>query len=132
MRQRISATAATALAVTLATMAGCSKTQVPDAKTGVEKSTKAHDHSGWWCAEHGIPEEECSMCSAKVAAELKKTGDWCEKHDRAMSQCFVCNPKRQEYFAAKHQAKYGKAPPPLEEPLPREKAKEKVEPKEKS
>ena len=26
------------------------------------------DHSGWWCAEHGIPEEKCSLCSSMAAA----------------------------------------------------------------
>ena len=42
-----------------------------------------HDHGGWWCVEHGIPEEECSMCSAKAADEFKEKGDWCEEHNRA-------------------------------------------------
>lgn len=79
------------------------------------KDKKAHDHSGWWCDEHGIPEAECSMCSAKVAKELKAKGDWCDKHDRAKSQCFICDPKLKEQFAAKYRAKYGKEPPPVED-----------------
>src|SRR5262245_47515205 len=79
------------------------------------KDKKVDDHSGWWCDEHGIPEAECSMCSAKVAAECKKKGDWCEKHDRAKSQCFFCKPERREYYAAKYRAKYGKEPPSIEE-----------------
>jgi hypothetical protein len=76
---------------------------------------KGHDHSAWWCAEHGIPEEMCSMCSAKVAAECKKKGDWCDKHDRAKSQCFICDASLKEKFAAMYRAKYGKEPPPIEE-----------------
>jgi hypothetical protein len=72
---------------------------------------KEHDHSGWWCDEHGIPEGECSMCSAKVAAEFKKKNDWCEKHDRAKSQCFICNSVRKAFYAAMYKAKYGKEPP---------------------
>lgn len=76
---------------------------------------KADAHSGWWCDEHGIPEAECSMCSSKVAAAFKKKGDWCEKHDRALSQCFICKPERQEFYAAKHRAKYGKEPPPIDD-----------------
>jgi hypothetical protein len=76
---------------------------------------KVHDHSGWWCEEHGIPEAECSMCSKKVADEFKKKGDWCDKHDRAKSQCFLCDPKLKEKFAARYRAKYGKEPPPIEE-----------------
>jgi hypothetical protein len=109
-----------ALPVFLAGLAGCgarepsgtdkskpSPTQVAEAKGG--------NHSGWWCDEHGIPEAECSMCSAKVAAAFKKKGDWCDKHDRALSQCFVCNPKQREFYAAKYRAKYGKEPPPTED-----------------
>ncbi len=80
---------------------------------GAEK--KVHDHSEWWCAEHGIPEHLCSLCSEKVAAECKKKGDWCDKHDRARSQCFLCEPKLKEKFAAMYRAKYGKEPPPVEE-----------------
>ena len=74
-----------------------------------------HDHSGWWCDEHGIPEEVCSMCSAKVAADFQKKGDWCADHDRAKSQCFKCDPALKEKFAAQHRAKYGKEPPATEE-----------------
>jgi hypothetical protein len=73
---------------------------------------KGHDHSDWWCDEHGIPEEMCSMCSARVAKECKAKGDWCEKHDRARSQCFVCEPALRERFTAMYRAKYGKEPPP--------------------
>lgn len=79
--------------------------------TEAAEAKKAHDHSGWWCDEHGIPEDECSMCKPKVAKEAKAKGDWCEKHDRAKSQCFVCDPKLKEQFAARYRAKYGKAPP---------------------
>lgn len=76
---------------------------------------KEHDHSGWWCDEHGVPEAECSMCSGKVAAEFKKKGDWCEKHDRAKSQCFICDPSLEAKYAARYEAKYGKKPPVPEE-----------------
>jgi hypothetical protein len=73
-------------------------------------------HEGWWCDEHGIPEDECSMCSTKVANAFKAKGDWCEKHDRAMSQCFFCKPERREFYAAMYRAKNnGKDPPPIEE-----------------
>ena len=67
------------------------------------------DHSGWWCAEHGLPEEECSMCGA--AEKYKAKGDWCEEHNRAESQCFICNPDRAEKFVALYEAKFGKKPP---------------------
>ena len=70
-----------------------------------------HDLNGYWCVEHGIPEEECSLCSAEKAAEFKALGDWCEEHDRAESQCFKCDPSRYDRFAAKYRAKFGKEPP---------------------
>ena len=93
---------------------GCSK-EVPKADQGGTPKkvaeAKGQDHSGWWCDEHGVPEAECSMCSAKVAAERKKAGDWCEKHDRAKSQCFICDPSLKERYFAVYRDKYGKEPP---------------------
>lgn len=88
------------------------KTAPPE--KGAVAAKKADDHSQWWCGEHGIPEEECSMCSTKVAKACKANGDWCEKHDRAKSQCFICDPSLKEKFAAKYRTKYGKEPPPVE------------------
>ena len=71
----------------------------------------ADDHSGWWCNEHGVPEEVCGQCNAKVAADFQKKNDWCKEHDRPDSQCFVCHPELQARFAAQYEAKYGKQPP---------------------
>ena len=85
--------------------------------------TKEHEPEGWWCAEHGVPEAECSQCNAKVAADFKKKGDWCEEHDRAKSQCFQCDPKLKEKYAALYRAKEGKEPPPSEEETQGEKEK---------
>ncbi|HMP04428.1 MAG TPA: hypothetical protein PKC45_18205 [Gemmatales bacterium] len=97
----------------------------PAAKKGTEVAEKkGHDHSGWWCNEHGIPEDECSMCSDKVAKDCKAKGDWCEKHDRAKSQCFICDPSLKEKFAAKYRAKYGKEPPPIEDEGKKEEKKD--------
>lgn len=70
-----------------------------------------HDHSAWWCTEHGVPEEECGQCNPKLAAEFQKKGDWCAEHDRPDSQCFVCHPELEARFAARYEAKYGKKPP---------------------
>ncbi len=64
-----------------------------------------------WCTEHGVPEEICAQCNAKVAAEYKQKGDWCKEHSRPESQCFLCNPKLEAKFAAEYEAKYGKKPP---------------------
>jgi len=102
------------LAAVLIGVGGCSKEAPKADLEGTPKSVAAkevHDHSGWWCDEHGVPEAECSMCNAKVAAERKKAGDWCEKHDRAKSQCFICDPSLKEKYVAIYRAKYGMDPP---------------------
>ena len=75
------------------------------------KETAQHDHSGWWCNEHGVPEEECGLCNSKLAAEFQKKGDWCKEHDRPDSQCFICHPAKEAMFAARYEAKFGKKPP---------------------
>jgi hypothetical protein len=110
------------LAVSLVVLGGCSKDN-PKAEQTKAASTpvaakKVDDHSGWWCDEHGVPEEICGQCNAKYAAKCKKKGDWCEKHDRPDSQCFICHPELKEKFAAMYRAKYGKAPPPTEDDQP--------------
>ena len=64
-----------------------------------------------WCVEHGVPEDICGLCNAKLAAEYQQKGDWCKAHDRPKSQCFLCNPKLEAQFAAEYEAKYGKKPP---------------------
>jgi hypothetical protein len=70
-----------------------------------------HKHDGWWCDEHGIPEEVCARCNTKLVANFKAKGDWCKEHDRPDSQCFVCHPEKEAEFAAQYEAKYGKQPP---------------------
>jgi hypothetical protein len=74
-----------------------------------------------WCPEHGMPESICVQCNPELAAEYKKKGDWCDKHDRPDSQCFVCHPELKEKFAEEYRAKYGKEPPPTEDPSDPEK-----------
>lgn len=70
-----------------------------------------HTHGGWWCVEHGIPEEQCAMCNSQLAASMRSDGDWCESHNRPESQCFKCDPSRANQFTALYEAKYGKKPP---------------------
>jgi len=71
----------------------------------------SHDHRGWWCNEHGVPEDECALCKTSLVAEFKANGDWCEEHGRPDSQCFTCNPDLFEKFAARYEAKFGEQPP---------------------
>jgi hypothetical protein len=102
---------------------GCAKqdkkdTPGPQAKADGKKDLKMDaKHEGWWCQEHGIPEEICSLCSEEAAEKFKKAGDWCKIHDRAQSQCFKCDPSLYKKFEAMYVAKYGKKPepPPKEE-----------------
>lgn len=113
----------TSLVVAVAFTSGCG--QNGSAPAQAEKQVDAHDehkhtastetgaadHSGWWCNEHGVPEEVCALCNSKVAAEFQKKGDWCKEHDRPESQCFKCHPELEAKFAAQYEAKYGKKPP---------------------
>jgi hypothetical protein len=86
----------------------------PAASTVAEES-RGHEHGGWWCGEHGVPEEVCARCNSKLAGEFQRKGDWCADHERPKSQCFVCEPALAERFAAQYEAKYGEAPPAIEE-----------------
>jgi hypothetical protein len=119
MRRRVLSMSAI-LAVLLLVVTGCGQgdskgtgqAKAKDTGSVAKAEPKAEGkHEGWWCDEHGIPESECSLCSAKVAKEFKAKGDWCEKHDRAKSQCFICDPKLKEKYASQYRAKYGKEPP---------------------
>lgn len=74
-----------------------------------------HNHNGWWCTEHGVPEAECALCDSKVAAEFQKKGDWCKEHNRPDSQCFECHPELQNQFASLYEAKFGEKAPAIEE-----------------
>jgi hypothetical protein len=76
-------------------------------------------HEGWWCQEHGVPEEICSLClsDTEVKKRYKDTGDWCKIHERAKSQCFKCEPALYKKYEDMYVAKFGKKPekPPKEE-----------------
>ena len=69
-------------AVAAGTFVGCGHSAgTPD----VHVAEAGHHHDSWWCDEHGVPEDLCSLCSAEVASKLKKEGDWCKLHDLAQS-----------------------------------------------
>lgn len=88
---------------------GGSKPAAGPAKPAEEEAS--HEHGGWWCAEHGVPEAVCAQCDSKVAADFQKKGDWCKQHDRPESQCFICHPDLEAKFAQEYEAKEGKKPP---------------------
>ncbi len=110
-----------ALVLGVLVLAGCGATPTTASKPK-DNASKEDDtrHAGWWCAEHGVPEAECSMCSQAVFKKLKPD-EICPKHpDRAKEQCFICNPDLWPKYVAKYQAKYGKdkQPPEPEDNLP--------------
>jgi cobalt-zinc-cadmium efflux system membrane fusion protein len=89
---------------------GCGK-PAADAPAKTPVANDVHDHSGWWCAEHGVPEGVCAQCNISLVADFKAKGDWCTKHERPDSQCFPCHPEKEAEFAAQYEAKFGKPPP---------------------
>lgn len=108
--------------LTLIGAMGCSQNATTPAVAGEEKTahehshadhadSKKHDHSGWWCDAHGVPEEVCGQCDSKVAAACQKKGDWCQTHERPDSQCFTCHPELEVQFAERYEAKFGTKPP---------------------
>lgn len=95
-------------------LVGCGKTAdkgAANTTSATPAAGEAHSHEGWWCNEHGVPEEVCAQCSPKLVADFKAKSDWCEKHNRPESQCFICHPEKEAEFAALYEAKYGKQPP---------------------
>jgi hypothetical protein len=76
---------------------------------------------GWWCEEHGVKEDECSICQKEVFKKLKPN-EICPQHpDRAKAQCFICNAELWEKSKATYRAKYGKEPPEPKENMPEKK-----------
>ncbi len=56
-----------------------------------------HDHGATtssedWCAEHRVPESQCTLCHPELVAKFKESGDWCGGHGIPESQCRLCNP----------------------------------------
>ena len=105
-----------ALAALLAvsvTSTACDKADkaVTSSPAGTKEASDGHSHEGWWCSEHGVPEEVCALCDTSLVADFKAKGDWCDKHNRPDSQCFVCHPEKEAEFAALYEAKIGEKPP---------------------
>lgn len=55
------------------------------------KGAKAGSYEDW-CAEHNVPESQCTRCDASLIPAFKATGDWCKKHGLPDSHCRKCNP----------------------------------------
>jgi hypothetical protein len=107
---RMSLFSATAMAALTVSGCGGKPAKAPESPQAAAPAADACAVAGW-CTEHGVPEDLCGQCNAKLAAECQHKGDWCREHNRPESQCFLCNPKLAEKFAAEYEAKYGKKPP---------------------
>jgi len=99
---------------------GCNDKDTPKgggstASTSGAVAKAGNTHAGWWCTEHGIPEDDCLMCKSEGGLDgealCKKKGDWCDIHHFCKSQCFGCDPKLRARYAAQYKEKYGKEPP---------------------
>jgi hypothetical protein len=112
---RVSLFCAAAMAALL-TVGGCggSAPQGPESHKPAAPAADSSAVAVNWCVEHGVPEDVCAQCNAKLAAAFKQKGDWCQDHNRPESQCFLCNPKLADKFAAEYEAKYGRKPPKWE------------------
>ena len=44
-----------------------------------------------WCAEHAVPESECTKCNPSLIVGFQESGDWCAGHDLPESHCRLCN-----------------------------------------
>jgi hypothetical protein len=89
-----------------------------DASVSKKTDKDGEGGHGWWCEEHGIPEEICGLCNKEYRDKKRAEGDWCETHKRLRSQCFKCDPSLYEkVFEPMYVAKYGNKPerPPEKE-----------------
>ena len=43
-----------------------------------------------WCAGHGVPESQCTICNPELAAQYRDSGDWCLEHSLPESVCPLC------------------------------------------
>jgi len=96
--------------------AGCKDTG-KDGKEQAQKKAEPKEDEDWWCKEHGVPEEVCTLCDVKLRAKIQaRPQEWCALHKRAKNICFKCDPKLQEKWAQAYRDKYNKEPPEITEP----------------
>lgn len=95
------------LTLSLGLATGCSKDEGSKKAEPAEKAAdkqpatdKGHAPAGVkpgshedWCAEHAVPESQCTRCNADLIPAFKATNDWCAEHGLPESQCKLCNPQ---------------------------------------
>lgn len=45
-----------------------------------------------WCAEHQVPETQCTRCDPSLIPAFQAANDWCADHGLPMSQCMIHDP----------------------------------------
>lgn len=65
-------------------------TTVPKTEVNTNGQTEAVLRQDW-CAEHRVPESECTICHSALIAIFKAKGDWCAEHNVPESHCRQCN-----------------------------------------
>lgn len=83
----------TALLLSFALLSACSaddQTQ-PDPSLHASENVVPGSYEDW-CAEHEVPETQCTRCDPSLVAAFKATNDWCAEHGVPESLCRPCNP----------------------------------------
>jgi cobalt-zinc-cadmium efflux system membrane fusion protein len=61
----------------------------------------ARDPGRLWCNEHGVYEDECTICHPELATEpAKPAGPMCDEHRLRESECGICHPELAAGLAA--------------------------------
>ncbi|HXF49576.1 MAG TPA: efflux RND transporter periplasmic adaptor subunit [Verrucomicrobiae bacterium] len=82
-----------AVVATVAVMKWSGQTNESSApeKSGVAASSIPSGMADW-CAEHRVPESECTKCHPQLMETFKAKNDWCAEHALPESHCRLCNP----------------------------------------
>lgn len=66
-----------------------------DSKPAVQSESKDHSNTASaevdWCAEHRVPESQCTRCHPELIDGFKAKHDWCGGHNVPESHCYLCN-----------------------------------------
>ena len=58
-----------------------------------------------WCAEHGVPETQCTRCDPSLIPAIQAANDWDAEHGLPMSQCLIHDPNLKIVRPPKPEAK---------------------------
>jgi hypothetical protein len=81
-----------ALLIAFSLAAGCSRDEPASGGAGHAAEGVVPGSYEDWCAEHEVPETQCTRCDTSLVSAFKPTNDWCAEHGLPESQCRQCNP----------------------------------------